>query len=662
MATAKASWPGAPDGAGDDTPLHLAARSGDVELAKVLLKAVGGAAASSELLKDKNKRGLTPLGEALLLPVSKRATAAAEATGTAVGKENGANTSAVSSSCSNISKEEVFSMADALFDASGSALQQQQLFSAEGSSGPRGWPLLHVLCAAGSAEGVEWLLLRFNKEGNKPSSSSASSFVNERSSEATGALTPLHAAAIGGSVKAAELLIAAGAKVSSVDGAGRTPAEAFEAAFAAATKAAAANAAANANTAAATAAPSASSCPPLPLATAEEAKKLRSLLESSSVPSSSSSSSSSSFSSAAAAKKNGAAPSSSSASSAATSSASVEAFSNDSNSNNADSFSFSFESPAATFKALPRAEQLAAAKKWSQLDSDDALEAATSTFSPAAFEQARLARGMRHARAIAQAVAALHDDEDFQEAAKLRRVREAVATVRQDPSSIARFQGDPKAMDVLVGLRKLQAVCAANGRHAVPFEELVVAAGERDSKKQEDEDRVAGLGRLHDDHVRAAAAAAAEDDPKEAAAAAERARAEARASEGPGAAGATGASGATSGAKPEPPTGLLARARAVLAAASAEAEAAEAAAAAAARGEDGGAGSGALSAASGGSPPFDWSAFWRSLSKAMAASLVRAAIAFVVLWMVMKATTPPPATVVVPPASASATTATEAEL
>lgn len=642
VATAKV-WPGAPDGSGDDTPMHLAARSGDVELAKVLIKAVegggggGSSSSSSELIRDKNKRGLTPLGEALLLPVSMRAAAATAA----AGKKT---TSAVSfsSSSSKISKEEVFAMADALFEASGgesSSLQAE-------NSGPRGWPLLHVLAAAGSAEGVEWLLLHLNKKtkGESDCSSPSSSFVNERSSEATGALTPLHAAAIGGSARVAELLLAAAADVAAADGDGRTAAEAFEAAFAAATKAAAAAVAATANAASSPTAP-----PPLPLATAEEAKKLRSLLASSS------SSSVPAPSSAAAKKKTGATLLSYSSSAATTSSASVEAFSNDSSSNS-DSFSFSFESPAATFKALPLAERLAAARRWSQLDGDDALEAATSQYSPAAFEQARLARGMRHAKAIALAVQALHDDEDFQEAAKLRRVREAVAAVRQDPSSIPRFQEDPKAMDVLLGLRKLQAVCAANGRHAVPFEELVIESAERASKRQEDEDRVAGLGRLVDDHVRAAAAAAAEDDPKEAAAAAERALAEARGGGGAttGGGGGEGA-GATAAAKKKPePTGLLARARAVLAAASAEAEAAEAAAA---RGEE------AEGQVSGGSSnsqqqqPFDWSAFWRSLTKAMAASLLRAAIAFVVLWMVMKATTPPPATVVVPPP-----TATEAEL
>ena len=264
-------------------------------------------------------------------------------------------------------------------------------------------------------------------------------------------------------------------------------------------------------------------------------------------------------------------------------------------------------------------------------------------FSPAAFEQAKLSRGMRHARVIAQVVASLHDDEDFQEAAKLKRVKEAVATVRQDPSSIGRFQEDPKTMDVLLGLRKLQAVCASNGRHVVPFEELVVKANDRSSKRQEDEDRVAGLGRLFEDHLRAAVAAASEDDPKEAAAAAERALAEAQ--------GRTRAKKGEGEGSTERPTGLLARAKAVLAAASAEAEAAEAAAAAA-RGEE-------VAVSSGTRPPFDWSTFWRSLSKAMAASLLRAAIAFVVLWMVVKATSPPAETVVVPPASSSAT---EAEL
>ena len=639
VATAKA-WPGAPDGTGDDTPLHLAARSGDVELARVFLKAVGGS--SSELLKDKNKRGLTPLGEALLLPVSRSCSTASAAAvaAAAAGKDHGDKSPVSPSSSSQaISKEEVFAMADALFEASSSAGGGSAALLRQAENSPRGWPLLHVLGAAGSAEGVEWLLLRF-EEAKRPCS-----IINERSSEATGSLAPLHAAALGGSAKVAELLIAAGAEVSSVDGAGRTPAEAFEAAFAAATKAAAASAAASAVASASS--PSASltpsAPPPLPLATAEEAKKLRSLLEGSSPPVPSSSSSSS------AAKKGGVgdAPSSS-----ATSSASVEAFSN----SNPDSFSFSFESPAAAFKALPRAEQLATARKWSQLDGDDALEAATSALSPAAFDQARLARGMRHARAIAQVVASLHDDEDFQEAAKLRRVREAVAAVRRDPSSVARFQDDPKAMDVLLGLRKLQAVCAANGRHAVPFDELVVASGDRASKKGEDADRVAGLGKLHEDHVRAAVAAASEDDPKEAAAAAERALAEsARGSAAAETATATAKAGGGA-RKPEPAAaGLLARAKAVLAAAGADADAAEAAAAAA-RGEiagDGGSGSRRQ--------PFDWSTFWRSLSKAMAASLLRAAVAFVVLWMVMKATSPPPATVAVPSASVSLS-ATEAEL
>ena len=105
VATAKA-WPGAPDGTGDDTPLHLAARSGDVELARVFLKAVGGS--SSELLKDKNKRGLTPLGEALLLPVSRSCSTASAAAvaAAAAGKDHGDKSNVSPSSSSQaISKE-----------------------------------------------------------------------------------------------------------------------------------------------------------------------------------------------------------------------------------------------------------------------------------------------------------------------------------------------------------------------------------------------------------------------------------------------------------------------------------------------------------------------------------------------------------------------------
>lgn len=643
VSTAKV-WPGAPDGTGDDIPLHLAARSGDVALAKVLLKAVNGGGGGGtnggacELLKEKNKRGLTPLGEALLLPVSSGAAASVAA----AGKDDGElrKPLPVSSSSSKISKEDVFAMADALVGGEGAAGRVLRVVQRENS--PRGWPLLHVLSAAGSADGVEWLLSRCldNEEREEEKSSASVSFVNEHSSEATGSLTPLHAAAVGGSAGAAELLLAAGADASSLDGAGRTPAKAFEAAFAAAAKASSAAAAAAAASAAAPTTTSSSAPPPL-LASADDAKKLRSLLEVSSC------------SSAAAAAKKGPASSfssSSSSSSSATFSASVKAFSNDSSS---DSFSFSFESPAATFKALPLAEQLATAKRWSQLDDDDALGAATSMYSPAAFEQAKLARGMRHAKLIAQVVASLHDDEDFQEAAKLKRVKEAVAAVRRDPSSIGQFCEDPEAMDVLLGLRKLQAVCAANGRHVVPFEELVVESGARSTKQEEDADRIAGLGKLLEDHLRAAVAAAAEDDPKEACAAAERALAEARAGGGGGGRGAApGAAASTSksAATAAEPTGLLARAKAILAAASADAEAAEAAARSGGEND-------AVRSSETAKQPFDWPAFWKSLSKAMAASLIRAAIALLVLWMVMRATTPPATVVVPPPASA-----TEAEL
>ena len=181
-----------------------------------------------------------------------------------------------------------------------------------------------------------------------------------------------------------------------------------------------------------------------------------------------------------------------------------------------------FSSAASAFAALSPADRVATAARWAALDDDEALEAATAPYPTAAFTHASHARTARHRLTIHKAVCMLHDDDDWQEGAAVGRVKAAVDAVRRDPDAVERFLHDPTTMHVLAGLKKLQAVAAVNGRHAVPFDALLTSnCAERDWRSV-DARTLAMLRSLHDAHVAAAAAAAAEEEEGEATQAAKR--------------------------------------------------------------------------------------------------------------------------------------------
>ena len=169
-----------------------------------------------------------------------------------------------------------------------------------------------------------------------------------------------------------------------------------------------------------------------------------------------------------------------------------------------------FSSASSAFAALSPADRVAAATRWAALD--DALEAATAPYPTAAFAHAQHARTARHKLTIHKAVCMLHDDDDWQEGASLGRVKEAVDAVRRDPAAVERFLHDPTTMHVLTGLKKLQAVAAGNGRHAVPFDALLTCNCAESDWRAVDARTLAMLRSLHDAHVAAAAAAAAEEE------------------------------------------------------------------------------------------------------------------------------------------------------
>lgn len=184
-----------------------------------------------------------------------------------------------------------------------------------------------------------------------------------------------------------------------------------------------------------------------------------------------------------------------------------------------------FATAAAAFRALSPADRVAAAARWAAAPNDAALDCAAAGHATAVFRHAIAARLARQQATIRKAVAMLHDDDDWQEWAPLARCEAAVASVRENPASVALFQSDPQIMHVLTGLRRLQAVAAANGGHKVPHDDLfadrVAAATGAASWREADAAVLASLASQHDVHVRAAAAAAAEEDEGDASRAAE---------------------------------------------------------------------------------------------------------------------------------------------
>ena len=403
LAARAGAWVGAP-GPGDDSPLHLAARSGDAGTVGALVDR-----ASAADLRDRNARGLTPLGEALL------------------GGAGGAPTSAATTLMAS-------SAAVGAVDVPAS----------------HGWTLLHLAAAAGRAPAVELLLGKGGidaKTGRARNAGGAG--AGAASATPPPPLTPLHAAALGGSAASVRALLGAGADAMALDSDGRAPADVAPAAADDVRRLlAAAGAAVRADN-----------------------KKVH-------AP--------------AAAGPAGPAPSTDAGR----------------------------PSEVASFLALPHPARLALARKWAALDDDAALGAATSAFPPSARRLAGDARELRHARAVTVAIAALHDDDDFQDGARLERVKGAVAAVRADPRAASAWAGDFEAMAVLVGLRRLQAVCASNGRLSVPFEKLVVRPGTSAAVRAEDAATLAELGELLDRHLAALVAAAGGADERTASAAA----------------------------------------------------------------------------------------------------------------------------------------------
>lgn len=405
LASKAGAWVGAP-GPGDDSPLHLAARAGDGPTVGALL-----ARASAADLRDRNARGLTPLGEALL-------SAAAGSSGTAAGA------------------------------AAAALLTASAVVGAVDVPASDGWTLLHLCAAADRAAAVDLLL---GKGGLDARTGRAKKDKEEEADATTAApssslLTPLHAAALGGSVAVVKALLAAGADAAALDGDGRPPADLAGA--------------------------SAEVREVLAMAAAAAAVKATSAAATTATP-----------------------PPATPASSPLT-------------------------PQAAAFVALPHPARLTRARQWAACDADADLDAATAGLPPTVRRLAADARDLRHARAITTAIAALHDDDDFQDGARLGRVRDAVAAVRADPRAAPRYAGDLEAMAVLVGLRRLQGVCAANGRLAVPFERLVVPAGRAAATRAEDAATLADLAALLDRHAAALVAAAGEADEAGASAAA----------------------------------------------------------------------------------------------------------------------------------------------
>ncbi|KAK9829876.1 hypothetical protein WJX72_008372 [[Myrmecia] bisecta] len=172
----------------------------------------------------------------------------------------------------------------------------------------------------------------------------------------------------------------------------------------------------------------------------------------------------------------------------------------------------------AAFKALSHQQQVAKMERWIALD-DAELAKTLSGFLEEAKKRVAEARTIHQVLQIHKAMIILHEDDDFQAHAPEAATRAAIEDVRGHPERAERYSDKPAIMDVLLKLRRFQAVITANGRHQVPIDKLLV--GSEKDVADADAQRTQGMRSMLANAINVAIAAASADSEQDAKRAAE---------------------------------------------------------------------------------------------------------------------------------------------
>ncbi|KAK9847649.1 hypothetical protein WJX84_001663, partial [Apatococcus fuscideae] len=178
------------------------------------------------------------------------------------------------------------------------------------------------------------------------------------------------------------------------------------------------------------------------------------------------------------------------------------------------------QTPAEAFRALSWEAQRAQVLRWKEMKAADRPKALVGF--PAELEsRLKEVEMVQQMVTIQQAIVRLHEDSDFQQDANDPAIEPALDIMRADPQAMERYEGNARMMRVLYKLRGFQSVIAANGRHKVPFPELVVA--DKPDWRQQDARRAQGMAGMLAAQISAACAAASASSEEEAKAAAAKA-------------------------------------------------------------------------------------------------------------------------------------------
>ncbi|KAK9830686.1 hypothetical protein WJX74_002706 [Apatococcus lobatus] len=208
----------------------------------------------------------------------------------------------------------------------------------------------------------------------------------------------------------------------------------------------------------------------------------------------------------------------------------------------------SSQNPADAFRGLNRDAQRAQMLRWKEMNPADRPKALVGL--PAEVEsRLKEADTVQQMVTIQKAIVRLHEDEDFQQDANDPSIEPALDIMRADPRAMDRYEGNARMMRVLHKLRSFQGVITANGRHKVPFPELVVA--DKPDWRQHDARRAQGMAGMLAAQISAACAAACAGSEEEAKAAAAKAAEPPAPTQTPAGSAAPAAAGASSEHQPK---------------------------------------------------------------------------------------------------------------
>ncbi|KAK2076999.1 hypothetical protein QBZ16_005227 [Prototheca wickerhamii] len=148
---------------------------------------------------------------------------------------------------------------------------------------------------------------------------------------------------------------------------------------------------------------------------------------------------------------------------------------------------------SSSFAELEPRERLRKVERWAAMrraGQKDELEAATRALpAPAQKEVAARLAAIADVDAqlnIHRAVCAYHEDADFQSDGARLEVKQAIEDIQRDSAAYERLAADPMIAGVLTKLRRMHAVCTANGQRRVDLDALLVAPGDGDEARRRD--------------------------------------------------------------------------------------------------------------------------------------------------------------------------------